>query len=416
MRDILPEQSAAWRWMESQLSSVCARFGYAEIRTPILEQSELFARSIGTETDIVAKEMYSFSDRDGSQLTLRPEGTASAVRAYIENHVERSEPVSRWYYMGPMFRHERPQKGRYRQFHQVGAELLGAEGPAADVELIDLMVELAASLGLSGCSLELNSLGCPACRPAYRESLVAYLRTREDSLCEDCQRRLATNPLRVLDCKQEGCARVADGAPHTLDGLCAACRDHFDAVRAGLEALSIAHRVNHRMVRGLDYYTRTTFELLSGELGAQNAVAAGGRYDGLVEALGGPEVPAVGFAAGLDRIMLMLSGSRLPAGPDLVFVATRGQAAWEASLGMVQGLRRRGLCVTSDVRLGSLKSQMKRADKAGARFVLLIGDEELEAGTVTVKDMTAATDSAAKQRSVPLDELAELLAGEVRSR
>ncbi len=403
MRDILPDQSAWWLRMERQLTEVLERFGYQEIRTPILESTSLFSRSIGEETDIVSKEMYTFEDRDGSSLTLRPEGTAAVVRSFVEHTLSRQAPVNRLYYLGPMFRHERPQKGRYRQFHQMGAELFGSAEPAADVELMDLMVECIHAIGLSQTSLEINSLGDDACRPAYREELVAYLQGHQEDLCEDCQRRLQTNPLRVLDCKQAGCIQVAEGAPRMADHLCPACAEHFAAVQAGLEALGHPYRVNHRMVRGLDYYNRTAFELLAEGLGAQNAVAAGGRYDGLVASLGGPDVPAVGFASGLDRILLRLLEDLDPPGqPAPVFLVSTTEDGWRAGLGLAQQLRRSGLRVLSDVRRGSMKSQLKRADKDGARFVVILGEDELAAAEVTVKDMDAKGDDDAKQTRVSL--------------
>jgi histidyl-tRNA synthetase len=411
MRDLLPEQTAWWQRLERELGGVLARFGYQELRTPLLEPTALFKRSIGEATDIVEKEMYTFQDRDGSWVTLRPEGTASAVRAYLENTTWKKEPLSRWYYLGPMFRHERPQKGRYRMFSQMGAELLGAGEPAADVELIDLAVECMRAVGLSEVTLELNSLGCPTCRPAYRERLVAYLKVQQAALCEQCQRRLESNPLRVLDCKVEGCQKVAEEAPRILDFLGPECLSHLEAVRAGLESLGHAYRLNHRMVRGLDYYTRTTFELLTGGLGAQSAVAGGGRYDGLISQLGGPEIPAVGFAAGLDRILLRLAELREPPqGPPVVFVASQGEAGWRAALPLVQRLRRAGHKVLSDVRAGSLKAQLKRADKDGARLVLVLGEEEVQAGAVGVKDMAAAEGAQDKQVRCALADLDRVLA------
>jgi histidyl-tRNA synthetase len=406
MRDIYPDQVLWWQRMEWRLADTLRRYGYGEIRTPLLEPTELFARSIGEETDIVEKEMYTFGDRDGSSLTLRPEGTASVVRSYIENTRWKQEPVSRYYYLGPMFRHERPQKGRFRQFSQVGVELIGSAEPAADVEMIDVMVECMSAIGLQDTSLQLNSLGCSVCRPGYRESLVAYLRENQDGLCANCKRRLDTNPLRVLDCKEQACSRIADGAPKMLDVLCADCAGHFETVRGGLEALALEYQINHRMVRGLDYYTRTTFELLAAGLGAQNAVAGGGRYDDLVKALGGPEIPAIGFAAGLDRILLKLQDTLPePASLPTIFVVTRGEESWRSSLELMRGLRRTGVQVCSDVRRGSMKSQMKQADRRGARFVVVLGEDELAGGKVTVKDMQADGSSEQKQIQVPREEL-----------
>ncbi len=409
MRDILPTQTTWWHRMEDQLLSVLKLYGYKEIRTPILEKTALFSRSIGEQTDIVSKEMYTFTDRDGSSLTMRPEGTASVVRAFVEHNLIRAEPVNRLFYMGPMFRHERPQKGRYRQFYQMGAELLGSADPAADVELMELMVRCISSVGLDDTSLHINSLGCSECRPAYREKLVEYLKKHEQRLCDDCKRRLETNPLRVLDCKKDACISVSQKAPHMMDFLCHDCSEHFETVRAGLSALDLQYELDHRMVRGLDYYGRTTFELIAKGLGAQNAVAAGGRYDGLVKQIGGPDVPAVGFASGLDRILLLLQEQlQQPKAMPVLFLVTHGNEAWLEGLKISAMLRRDGFKVMTDVRRGSMKSQMKRADKDGARFVLIVGDDELSSGQVTVKDMVA-TPGSAKQISVPSDELSTWL-------
>jgi histidyl-tRNA synthetase len=406
MRDLHPAQTTWWHRMERRFVEVLERFGYGEIRTPLLESTELFQRSIGEETDIVGKEMYTFRDRDGESMTLRPEGTASAIRSYIENTQWLKEPVSRWYYLGPMFRHERPQKGRYRQFSQLGVELIGAAEPSADVEMIEVMFECMRAIELSGTTLEVNSLGCPVCRPTYREGLVTYLSAHHEQLCENCRRRLHTNPLRVMDCKEPLCTQVAAGAPHIIDSLCGDCATHFGKVRRGLDTLAIPYALNHRMVRGLDYYSRTTFELLAEGLGSQNAVAGGGRYDGLVKSLGGSDVPAVGFAAGLERILLRLQET-LAAPEDRadVFVVTREEEGWIFSLPVIRQLRREGYGVQTDVRLGSLKAQMKRADKVGARLVLIFGEDEVREGAVTVKDMSRGHDDPEKQAKVKLAEL-----------
>ncbi len=396
--------------MERQLAEVLALYGYREIRTPILENTALFSRSIGEQTDIVSKEMYTFTDRDGSSLTMRPEGTASVVRAFVEHNLARAEPVNRLFYLGPMFRHERPQKGRYRQFYQMGAELLGSADPAADVELVDLMVECIGSIGLRDTSLQINSLGCDECRPAYREKLVSYLHGHEGSLCDDCKRRLRVNPLRVLDCKKDSCVAVSQDAPHMVDFLCDECSGHFESVRLGLETLGRSFEVNHRMVRGLDYYSRTTFELVAKGLGSQNAVAAGGRYDGLVEQIGGPKVPAVGFASGLDRILLLLQQElKEPESMPVVYMVTHGDDAWLKGLELASRVRKTGIKVMADVRRGSLKAQMKRADKDGARFVVLIGDDEVASSTVSVKDMAGEAKAGEKQMSVPVDQLVHWL-------
>ena len=411
MRDLLPEQTRWWRWMERRLDGVMDRYGYAEIRTPVLEHTGLFARSIGQETDIVAKEMYTFADRDGSSLSLRPEGTAAVVRSFIENNLGKKEPLHRLFYRGPMFRHERPQKGRYRQFYQLGAELFGSAHPSADVEIIEVAVGCLQAIGLTDFSLELNTQGCPVCRPGYREQLTAYLREHERQLCTDCRRRLASNPLRVLDCKQAACTAVAEAAPHLLDHACDDCRQQFDQVRAGLEKLGIGGRLNHRMVRGLDYYNRTTFELLAAGLGAQNAVAGGGRYDGLVESMGGIPTPAVGFAAGLDRIVLLLEQQVAePERPPLLFIAAQ-PGYWLETLPLLQQLRQAGFTAVNDVRQGSFKSQLKRADRLGARLVLLLGQDEIEQGTVTIKDMQAPSDSERKQWQVERGGLLQEIGG-----
>jgi histidyl-tRNA synthetase len=410
MRDILPEDVSWWQWMEHSLVQVLERFGYNEIRTPLLEQSRLFKRSIGEESDIVEKEMYTFDDRDGTSLTLRPEGTASVVRAYIESARWSHEPVSRLYYLGPMFRHERPQKGRYRQFSQVGVELIGAAEPYADVELIELAVECTKALGVTGTSLQLNSLGCSKCRPAYRGHLLDYLNTNADRLCEKCRARMQHNPLRVLDCKIDGCVKIGLAAPKMVDWLCIDCREHFQKVQMGLELLEISFQLNHRMVRGLDYYTRTTFEVLAEGLGAQNTVTGGGRYDGLIQTLGGPEVPAIGFATGLDRLLLTLKELRsAPADAPKVFVVTHDEYGWKAALKIMSALRRSGLRVESDVRGGSMKSQMKRADRSGARYVVLLGEDEITEGTVTIKDLSADSNQPTKQVKVKASDLERFL-------
>ena len=410
MRDILPPESQWWRAVEGALIEVLESYGYREIRTPFLEPAELFARSLGEQTDIVEKEMYTFTDLDGGQLTLRPEGTASVVRAFVEQNLARRSPLHRFFYLGPMFRRERPQKGRFRQFSQLGAELIGAEAPAADVEVIDLLLGLAARAGLEKLSLEINSLGCPVCRGGYRGALVEYLQSRRDRLCQDCLRRLQTNPLRVLDCKQEACRQVADSAPHTIDFLCPACREHFQGVMDGLQALAIPCHLNHRLVRGLDYYTRTAFELQAQSLGAQSAVAGGGRYDGLIEAMGGPKTPAVGFAIGLDRLLMMAAEKGLP--PPVasdVFVAVQAPGCWSEAYRMMRELRQAGLRVECDARMGSLKSQLKRADNLGTPLAVILGEEELAAGEVTLRDMRRGEPDEQKQRRVARQGLAQLL-------
>lgn len=416
MRDLLPAETPLWQMVERTAQEVLSRFGYFEIRTPLLEPTALFARGIGEATDIVSKEMYTFSDRDGASVTLRPEGTASAVRAFLEHNLGNELPLSRLWYLGPMFRHERPQKGRFRQFHQLGVELFGSAHPAADAEMIEILWEFAQALSLRNLSVHLNSLGCSVCRPAYREALVGYFTGQVGELCPTCAERLHKNPLRVLDCKVEGCRRAAEGAPRMLDKLCPECAAHFDAVRACLDQLGIVYALDHRLMRGLDYYSRTTFELLAEGLGAQNAVAGGGRYDGLVEMLGGRPTPAIGFAAGLDRIVMLLAeqGARAPEAP-LVFVVALDGESQKSALSLMRELRGAGLRVEFDARCGSAKSQMKLADRRGARLALILGEEELRSGTVTLKDLAAA-ESAEKQSRVPRQGLDALIREKMRAR
>jgi histidyl-tRNA synthetase len=386
INDILPEDAARFRMIEDAARAVFEAYGFDEVRIPIMEYTEVFARGIGATTDIVEKEMYTFPDRDGRQLTLRPEGTASVVRAYIEHSLYAQRSLTKLYYMGPMFRHERPQAGRYRQFHQVGVEALGSPGPLIDVEVLAMLVQLLARLGLDEPLLQINSLGDAACRPVYRKALQDYFGARLPQLCEDCRRRFQTNPLRILDCKQPGCRAQLEGAPSPRRFLCDACRAHFEAVQNGLSQLKIKYEVNDRLVRGLDYYMRTAFEVTTTRLGAQNAVAAGGRYDGLVEELGGPPTPGIGFALGVERLAALLPAAPAVRRPEL-FAALLGDAARDALLPVVMRLRERGLRVEIDYAAGGLKKQMALADKLGARFTLIVGDNELAAGRAPLRNM-----------------------------
>ncbi len=391
-KDILPDEVLLWQHVEATARNIFHRFGFAEIKVPILEKTELFARSIGEATDIVEKEMYSFSDRNGDSVTMRPEGTASVLRAFIEHGLAAKLPVQRLYTVGPMFRHERPQKGRLRQFHQMSVEVLGLDHPRLDAEVIAMAWLIMEELGLS-VSLQINSLGCPACRPAYKEALVAFVSARQGQVCEDCQRRSVSNPLRVLDCKSSHCQEQYKEAPLILDHLCQHCADHFAKTRASLDQLGIPYGVNAFMVRGLDYYTRTTFELLTDALGAQAAVGAGGRYDGLVEQLGGPKnTPGIGFAMGMERLVLLLAqqnGAEALAAKTDLFVAALGEAAVQAAFPLIHLLRRQGLQVATDLEGKSLKSQMKQADRAKARFTLILGEEELSKGEAVLRDMAS---------------------------
>src|SRR5437870_11082265 len=387
--DILPEAVEPWQFVEGKGRQVFSSYNFSEIRIPILEKTELFSRSIGETTDIVEKEMYTFTDRDGSMITLRPEGTAGVVRAYVESEMYRTEQVRKLYDMGPMFRRERPQKGRMRQFHQIGAEALGRADPFIDAEMLLMLRDFFAAVGLDGATLELNSLGCAECRPRYREKLLAFLRQKEHLLCANCRRRMERNPLRVLDCKEPGCIEATREAPSILESLCAECRDHFDLVRRLLAETNVAYVLNPRLVRGLDYYCRTTFEWTSNQLGSQNTVAAGGRYDGLVQQLGGPAIPGVGFAIGVERLALLLRAKEKSAetGPA-VYIVWVGSKAREWAFPVVHRLRRKGMSVEMEGEERSLKSQMRRADKSKAALVLIIGDDELQKGQAILRDMT----------------------------
>ncbi len=385
VKDILPQDMPAWHFLEATARKLFESYGFSEIRVPIFEYTELFARSIGASTDIVEKEMYTFEDRDGKKITLRPEGTAGVVRAFIEHKMHVDTQLTKLYYAGPMFRHERPQKGRYRQFYQIGVEALGLDHPHVDIEILVMLSTLFARLGIEDLTLQINSLGDQSCRGAYRDALKKYLNAKLPTLCEDCRRRYETNPLRVLDCKVD--ADKFSDSPVMLDYLCGPCKDHFETVEAGLQKLGVRFSVNPRLVRGLDYYTRTTFELVMGHMGAQNTVAAGGRYDGLVQEIGGPATPGIGFALGVERAVSLMNLSRVkPAYPD-VFIAALGQEAVAFVLPLIHDLRSSGIRVETDYTGASLKSQMKKADKSGARHTLIVGEQELNSETAVLRNM-----------------------------
>jgi histidyl-tRNA synthetase len=400
--DILPGEVEKWQHIEATARRVFELYGLSEIRIPILEKTELFSRSIGDATDIVEKEMYSFEDKGGTKVTMRPEGTASVMRAFIEHKMHALDPVARLYYMGPMFRYERPQKGRYRQFHQIGAEVTGVSAPTVDAQVLTMLTHFFQELGLTEPSLQINSLGCPDCRPVYREALKAFLLDKIELLCEDCVRRYETNPLRALDCKSPGCQEATKGAPAMLDYLCADCSDHFARTRSYLDLVGTAYTINERMVRGLDYYTRTTFEMVTSLLGSQSAVAAGGRYDGLISELGGPQLPGIGFAIGVERVALLLAEKDFSRRPAL-FIAAMGEKAHTEAFRLMTALQRDGVAVEIDYEGKSLKSQMRRADKFKSRFTLIVGDDELGRGTAPLKDMDGGT-----QAEVALDAAAIL--------
>ncbi len=404
MNDILPGEVETWQFLEQSAREVFGYYGFSEIRTPIPEKTELFCRSIGETTDIVEKEMYTFSDKSENSLTLRPEGTAPVMRSFIQNRLHHLDPVSKLYYMGPMFRYERPQKGRYRQFHQLGAEVVGVEDAKIDAQVLAMLHQYFVHIGISSVSLQVNSLGCPQCRPGYRQALIDYLESRLDNLCGECQRRYQTNPLRVLDCKVPGCQSATADAPSVLEHLCSSCHNHFEQVKGYLQALNIPFVVNARMVRGLDYYVRTTFELVTDQLGSQNAVAAGGRYDGLVESLGGPSLPGIGFAIGLERLVLMKGEQQIaPATPQL-FIAAMGKDAADRAFVLMSQLQAAGMRAEMDYLGKSLKAQMRRANKLNADFTLILGEEELQSGKAQLKNMSDSS-----QSTVTLSNLATTL-------
>ena len=408
MNDLLPPESAKWHFFESRCRAVLARHGYAEIRTPVVESTALFARGIGEATDIVEKEMYTFLDRGDRSLTMRPEMTASCARAYVEHSLHMREPVTRWFYIAPMFRYERMQTGRYRQFWQVGAEAYGIAEPTIDAEQIAMLHALYLELGVPGLSVSVNSVGAGDDRPRYRQALVDYLSPHRAALCADCQRRLETNPLRILDCKVPTCKTIIAGAPSILDHLGAESRGHFEAVQAALAVLGVPFHVDPSAVRGLDYYTGTVFELVSSssELGTQNVLAGGGRYDTLIERFGGPAIPAVGWALGIERAILTIPGDAATlAGGPVLYIAALGKAARLEAMRLAAAVRATGAWVEIEHREVGMKAQFKRADKLGARFTLAIGDDELGSGRGQIRDMRGG-----QQTELALADIATVIA------
>ena len=405
VKDILPEETPQWRLIEDAARRWALCYGYQEIRTPIFELTALFARSIGSVTDIVEKEMYTFPDRDGTSLTLRPEGTAGTVRAFIE-HNRAADPLpQKYFYIGPMFRHERPQAGRLRQFHQFGVESFGTSDPRADIEVIALLWRLLSDLALPDLTLEINSLGSSGDRATYKPLLRSFLSQQESHLCANCLRRMDTNPLRVLDCKVPDCRAATESAPKLTDHLSPEARTHFDQVLAGLVAIGVPYQLNPRLVRGLDYYCLTSFEITSTHLGAQNAVGAGGRYDGLVETLGGPSVPAVGFAVGLERVLLMLPKTSSSLQNDcLYYVAAFGEKGAQLGLILLDELRRAGLSAQSDYRATTLKAHLRQADRSKCRYAIFLGDDEAVRGSIILRDLESKA-----QEELPLAGLTSLL-------
>lgn len=403
VKDLLPEETPRWHLIEEAARRWADRYGFHEIRIPIFEVTTLFARSIGASTDIVEKEMYTFPDRDGTSLTLRPEGTAGTVRAYIEHNRAAIPVPQKYFYFGPMFRHERPQAGRLRQFHQFGVESFGMADPRADVEVIALLWRFLSDLGLQGLTLEINNLGYPADRDSYRPELVTYLRQYEPSLCSNCQRRIETNPLRVLDCKVPECHSLTEQAPRLSESLSETPRAYFTGVLGGLDRIHIPYSLNHRLVRGLDYYNLTTFEVTATNLGAQNAVGAGGRYDGLVEILSGPPTPAVGFAVGLERIAMLLPDSALRTVPlhEVVYVAAFGEQGSQAGLSALENLRTSGISAVSDFRSSTLKAHLRQADRLGCGFSLILGDDEVQKDTAILRNMVTKSQYNLSLSSLP---------------
>lgn len=403
MGDIFPEEARRWRALEGMALSVGDRFGYGEIRTPLVEGTGLFARSIGEGTDIVEKEMFTFPGSGGKTFSLRPEGTAGVVRACLEHNVFAHNQLARYIYVGPMFRRERPQAGRRRQFHQFGAEALGSRRPELDAELLDLLLVFLDESGLKGWKLAINSVGCPECRPAFRARLSGYLAGVEGKLCDNCRRRRETNPLRVLDCKNPSCRQLAAAGPRPLDSLCPACASHLEAVRELLAGLNIPFSLDPMMVRGLDYYTSLVFEVTGPALGAQDAVAGGGRYDTLIGELGGPDLGAAGFSVGLERLLLGLEGREIPppARPlGRLYLAAAGPEASRPQFILLSRLRRRGFAAVMDYSDRSLKAQMREANRFSVDRVLIRGPEELAAGTVKIKDMAGGQETAVAENEV----------------
>ena len=402
VKDILPGEVEKWQFIERVAREVFERYGFAEIKVPIFEHTSLFSRSIGDTSDIVEKEMYSFEDRGGESLTLRPEATAGIVRAYVEHKLHQQPGFVKFYCIGPMFRYERPQAGRFRQFYQIDVEAIGEASPVVDAEVLTMLMTFLRQLGLQHLELRVNSLGDAVCRPGYREELKSYIRRHLDQLCPECQERYERNPLRVLDCKKEGCRAVMHEAPQTMAFLCGPCREHFETLADLLAGVGINYVLDPKLVRGLDYYTRTTFEVVAEGLGAQDSVTGGGRYDGLIEAIGGPPTPGIGFAIGFERLVTALEhhGLTIPEPRLQVFVAPLGAAALRQAFRLVEELRSVGLRAEIGYDEKSLRSQLRRANRLGAAYTVMLGERELATGKVALKDMQGG-----EQEEIPLAEV-----------
>lgn len=406
-RDILPSESYKWQFIEKKINEICRDFGYKEIRTPVFEHTELFQRGVGDTTDIVQKEMYTFLDKGDRSITLRPEGTAGVVRSYIENGMASLPQPVKLYYNISAYRYEKMQKGRYREFHQFGVEAFGSAGPSIDVEIISLLDLFFKRMGIDKVSLNINSIGCPKCRTSYNEKLMEYLRPSLDSLCETCKGRFNRNPLRIIDCKEEKCKKITANAPSLIDNLCEECSSHFEGLKSGLDNLDIKYNIDKNIVRGLDYYTKTVFEFVSENVGAQGTICGGGRYDGLVEACGGTPTPGIGFAVGVERLLIEMEslGITIPE-PDkpAVYIAAIGDAASQYAEKLVFNLRSNGISAERDLMQRSVKAQMKYANKINAQYAVVLGDDEINNNRAVLKNMENG-----EQKEVSLDSISDEL-------
>ena len=410
--DILPEESHNWQFVEQKMLETASQFGFKEIRVPVFEHTEVFLRSVGDTTDVVQKEMYTFDDKGGRSITLRPELTAGVIRSSIEKGLINGALPQKLCYIGGCYRYEKPQAGRLREFHQFGVECVGAAAPNADAEVISLAKSVLQNIGIKDISLEINSIGCPECRKEYHKALKKYFSSKRDQLCNTCNDRLERNPMRILDCKSPVCSAIAENAPTVIDFLCDDCKAHFESVKAHLNAMNIDFKVNPKIVRGLDYYTRTVFEFVSGDIGAQSTVCGGGRYDGLIKQMGGTDTPSLGFAMGIERLMMVLKAqnAEFPEAPTCdLFIASLGEKAGIKASALCKELRDEGYKVQTDICGRGLKAQMKYANKIGAKFTLVLGDNEVDSGKASLKNMADSS-----EREIPLSEIVEELGEEIR--